>query len=112
MKKYHLLTLFIVFSAACVQAQCVIDRTDTSLFSPAPDSLPCIERTVAYNQIIQIHIPPSFNLEQFGLGFSYVLNVDSVVIDSVKGLPTGMSYTINPANGILYGDSNACATLS
>jgi hypothetical protein len=112
MKKNCLFIFSLMLTVGFLHAQCVINRADTAFFSPNPDSLPCVERTVAYNQILQIHIPASINLQDFGAPISYILNIDSVVIDSVKGMPTGISYQINPSNGILYGDSNACATLS
>jgi hypothetical protein len=71
-----------------------------------------VERTLAYNQVIQILVPDSENLEQFGLAFSYWLTVDSLVLDSVTGFPSGITVALNPANGHFYGGSHACAVVS
>jgi hypothetical protein len=95
-----------------VSAQCTIDPTDTAVFSPRIDSLPCVVRTVAYNQVVQMKMPASIDLQQFGFPISFVLTVDSVVIDSVTGQPSGITYALNPTNGHFMGGANACALIS
>ncbi len=88
---------------------CVIDSANTRFFYPAPDSLPCIERNVAYGEVIQIAVPQTINLQDFGAPFPFILTVDSVVITGVNGLPNGIAYSPNPANGVLYGGERGCA---
>ncbi|MES2619512.1 MAG: T9SS type A sorting domain-containing protein [Bacteroidota bacterium] len=95
-------------------AVCIIDSTNTQFFSPSPDSIPCIERGVGYNQIIQIHIPENFDIGPFaGLppGF-LLLNVDSMQIDSITDFPNGLVYELNPSNGFFLGGDNGCAFAS
>ncbi len=113
MKKIFLL-LLVLFAFLGVQAQCVIDNNNTNFVSPRPDSLPCVERTVFYDQTIQYAFPSSINLGDFipNLPFPYVLTIDSVVIDTVYGLPNGINYVSNPAGGKFKGGQKACALMS
>ncbi len=96
---------------APVVVPCTIDSSNTAFFSPRPDSIPCVERTVPYSQVIQIKIPTSIDLQDFGSPISFVLTVDSVVITGVNGLPTGLTYESNPSGGVFYGGSYGCALL-
>ncbi len=95
-------------------AVCIIDSTNTQFFSPAPDSIPCIERGVAYTQVIQIHVPNTFDIGPFvGLPPGIILlAVDSLQIDSLTGFPTGLTYELNPLNGFFLGGDNGCALAS
>jgi hypothetical protein len=115
MKKFYTLLAFVIASfSAFSQATCVIDSTNTDFFSPRPDSIPCIERGNAYNQVIQIHVPDKFDIGPFaGLPAGLILlNVDSLQIDSLTGFPNGLSYALNPANGFFLGGANGCADLT
>lgn len=93
---------------------CTIDSSNTDFFNPRPDTLPCVERGNAYDQVIQIKVPTSIDLQTLvpSLPFPFVLNIDSVVIDSVTGFPQGLYYMIRPYNGVLYGGDNGCAEIS
>lgn len=91
---------------------CIPDSSNTSFFSPRPDSLPCVERTIAYSEVIQIAVPRTINLQDFGSPFPFILFVDSVVITAVHGLPNGITYKSNPANGKIYGGGYGCALVS
>src|SRR5690606_16602981 len=110
--------IFLLFFALAaffgVQAQCVIDNNNTEFVSPRPDSLPCVERTVFYDQTIQYAFPSSINLGDFipNLPFPYVLIIDSVVIDTVYGLPNGINYVSNPVGGKFKGGQKGCALMS
>jgi hypothetical protein len=110
MKKLYLLlpVLFASFSVFA-GAGCIIDSTNTDFFAPRPDSLPCVERGVMYNQTLQIAVPSTIDLQDFGSPLPFVLTVDSVVITGVNGLPTGLSYASVPFNGVFYGGSKGCA---
>jgi hypothetical protein len=100
MKKITLLFVFALASIV-VSAQCVIDQNNTQYLNPDVNNLPCIEVGVPYEEVIQIYIPSSIQGNQ----------VDSVVITSIDGLPLGITYELNPANGVIPGGGNACVTL-
>lgn len=112
MNKIYSLFAILIFSTSVLFAGvgCTIDTTNTSFFSPGPDSIPCVERGNAYNQIIQIHVPDKFDVAPFvGFGFPILLNVDSMRIDSITGFPTNMNYSLNPFGGFFRGGDNGCA---
>lgn len=114
-KLYALFTLLALnVSVAIATPICTIDTTNTLFFSPAPDSLPCIEVGVAFNQVVQIHVPKTFDVGPFvGLPAGLViLTVDSMRIDSLSGLPTGLTYGLNPADGFFLGGDNGCALVN
>lgn len=113
MKRIYFLVFVALISiqSAFAGVGCNIDPNNTAFFSPRPDSLPCVERGVSYNQVLQIKIPSSVDLQDFGAPISFVLTVDSVVFDSISGLPAGLDYALNPSSGIFYGDANACGVL-
>lgn len=114
MKKIYFSIVALLFSVQSIFAVgCTIDSTNTAFFSPAPDSIPCIERGVAYTQVIQIHVPQQFDIAPFvGLPFPILLTVDSLNIDSITGFPTGLTYDLNPADGHFLGGDNGCALAS
>jgi hypothetical protein len=113
MKKIYVLLAAVLCGIQMIfaGANCTIDSTNTAFFNPRPDSLPCVERNFPYSQVLQIKVPTSVDLATFGLGFSFILSVDSVVFDSITGLPSGLSYSMNPPGGHLYGGNHACAVL-
>lgn len=115
MKKiYSLFALSLIFVQFLLAggSACTIDPNNTLFFSPAPDSIPCIERGNPVNQVIQISVPASIDLANFGAPISFVLTVDSVVITAINGLPTGLTYGFNPYNGVFYGGTNGCSLVS
>ena len=116
MKKIYFSIVGLLFSASTIFAGvgCTIDTTNTHFFSPGPDSIPCIERTVSYTQIIQIHVPQTIDIGPF-VGFPagiIILHVDSLNIDSITGFPTGLSYGINPPSGHFLGGDNGCTLVT
>src|SRR5687768_17047763 len=114
MKKLYSFLIFAFSSISFLAAQppCTIDSSNTAFFSPRPDSLACVERTQSYSQVIQIAVPASINMQDFGAPFPYYLFVDSVVITGVNGLPTYITYSSIPANGVLYGGQRGCALVT
>ena len=110
------ITTFLTFAliAFSASSQCTIDQSNTDFLSPRPDSLSCVERDVYYEQVFQFAIPASINLSDFipNIPFPYILNIEEVVIDSVTGLPDGISYVSNPSDGVLPGGQKGCALLS
>lgn len=113
MKKIYFLFVAALLSTHLLfaGATCTIDSSNTAFFSPRPDSLPCVERGTSYSQVLQIKVPTSVDLQDFGAPIPFVLTVDSVVFDSITGLPNGLNYVINPYSGIIYGGDNACGLL-
>lgn len=116
MKKIYTLIAAIIFSAGMVSAQCTND-TSTAFFSPAPDSLPCIDSGVAYNQTVHVYLWDSLNLQTIYPFSVYLtqpfwLHMDSLVVDSITGFPTGITDQFNPANGHIYPQTHACYTIS
>jgi hypothetical protein len=106
MKKiYTLVAAFAMFIGAA-NAQCTIDANNTDFVAPPQDSFPCIERTVAFSEAIQLSIPGTFTTP---LG---AVSVDSVVITDITGFPVGISYQCNPTNCTFYGGTNACINFS
>jgi hypothetical protein len=113
MKPFYILIFAVLLSVQGVfaGATCSIDTANTQFFSPAPDSIPCIERGVFFSQTIQIHVPNTIDIGPF-VGFPagiIILSVDSMQIDSLTGFPTGLLYTLNPFDGHFLGGDNGCA---
>ncbi len=114
MKKIYLSLFVALLTAGIAGAQCTIDSTaqTTPGANPMADQLPCIEKTVAYNETVQGKIQAyqdtSFTIAGFAINAHIV--VDSVQIDSIAGLPTGINWTKNP--DILYGGGNGCVNFS
>lgn len=115
MKKLYMLFVaaLVSFNAAFAGGGCVIDTTNTSFFSPTPDSIPCIERGVTYDQAIQIYVAETFDIgPMVGAPPGIILlTVDSLQIDSLTGFPNGINYVINPFNGFFLGGDNGCANM-
>lgn len=90
---------------------CTPDPSNTAFLSPSPDSIPCVERDSFYSQVLQIYVPTSIDLQTLipAIPFPFVMTIDSIVIDSVTGLPNGMVYALNPTNGHFLGGTNNCA---
>jgi len=112
MKNFKTLFVASLLSVSGIaSAQCTIDPSNTEFLAPQPQDLPCIERTVPYNQTLQISVPNSIDLSTIvpGLPFPINLTVDSVVITAINGLPTGITTQLNPASGVFYGGTNGCA---
>ena len=109
MKKLLFSALIAISSIFQANAQCTID---TSLIPPGqfsyPDTLPCVERGVAYSQIVQFKIPGTINAQDFGSPIPLTFYVDSMVITGVTGLPTGITATYNPSSGVFYGGQGGC----
>jgi hypothetical protein len=98
----NLLLLVILFTAVFSFGQtCVIDTGNTIYgVSPSPDSIPCVERGVPYQQAIQILVPPSFS----------GVDIDSFKVNNVSGIPAGLSYQCNPVRCVFKGNEKACVS--
>ncbi len=98
---------FVAIASFGVSAQCVIDQNNTDFLSPAPEDLPCIQRTVDYDRVIQISVPATYSFQGI-----ITLTIDSVVINDILDMPTSISYAINPNTGVIEGGSNGCVNLT
>jgi len=111
----RLSTVFaLVFLIVSAQAQCIIDSAAQPLpgISPAPSALPCVERSIPYFQTIQVNCPKTFDTVVNLVVTQYTLTetIDSMELDSVTNLPTGMTFSRNPSR--LKGGENGCLTFS
>lgn len=108
---YSFLFSLTVFSVFAGGPACTPDPNNTAFLSPTPDSIPCVERDSFYSQVLQIYVPVSIDLQTLipAIPFPFIMTIDSIVIDSVTGLPNGMIYALNPSNGHFLGGTNNCA---
>lgn len=102
----------IAFTALNLNAQCTPDPTQTE---PGiyPDSATgfadaCVG--ILYEQLITNVVPADTNVLVFGIPI--LTTIDSIVIDSLHGLPTGMTFECNPANCVFPGGETGCAFIS
>jgi hypothetical protein len=106
MKKLYTLFIAIAFLPSFINAQCTINpalQTTPGIY-PAANNLPCIERTIFYDQTIQGKI--GLNDSIYPFGFAVPVRIDSVRLDSVSGLPQGINWSKSP--DVLYGGGNGC----
>jgi hypothetical protein len=108
MKKVILLSSFMLIFVVFAKAQCTIDPNNTDFLSPAPNDIPCIVRNVPYSEVLQIYIPAQITVP----GIPLPVTVDSIVITGLTGLPNGITWAMNPANGVIRGGNRGCGTIS
>lgn len=110
MKKFYLILGLLVSAAGIASAQCTINAAaqTTPGVNPTAPNLPCIERGVAYDQTLQGKIQTSKDTTI--AGFQATIVVDSVSLDSILGLPTGINWVKNP--DVLPGGGNGCVRFS
>lgn len=105
-----LLSFFMVVAITNAEAQCptcVVDfgaLTEPGL-SPDPDSIPCIEQGVGYSQTVQF-----FNFDTISFS-GQLLTIDSLEIDSVGGMPTGINWSTNKSNNRFGNQEKGCIQL-
>ena len=112
MKKSLLLISFIVLSALQIQAQCVPNTSNTTP-GITPDSATGLSAGtvgVLYSQVLQIFVPATTPVVIFGQ--TVTVTVVSVELNSLTGLPPGLTYACNPSNCLFPGNSNGCADIS
>jgi len=109
MKKLYAIIVLLV-AAIGLNAQCVIDSAAQPRpgISPNPDNLPCLIRSAAFDQTIQVKCPTTYDsVINFGITtYPLAVTVDSIEVDSVINLPTGISWNKNPYR--LAGGANGC----
>lgn len=102
MKKFYAVLLVLFVASNMFAQSCVIDANNTEFVTPSQDSFPCVERSVAYTESIQLSIPGTFTTPVGDV------TIDSVVITSVTGFPTGLNYACNPTTCSFPGGQNGC----
>lgn len=113
MKKFYSLIAALMFAVSFISAQCTINpgAQTTPGVNPTADNLPCIQRTIFYDQTIQAQLDTAYDTTlNIIISIPAHFRVDSMRLDSVTGLPNGISWIQNPA--ILAGGANGCIKLS
>lgn len=105
MKKLLLLIPFLVASLYA-SAQCV---PDTSIHEVGmhPNYFPDGKATEAYSQVFQFKFPADTTVDPIG-----TIAIDSVIVDSVGGLPSGYGYQCSSPRCSYAGGANGCVTVS
>jgi len=108
MKKLYTLLAITAFGINSVFAGlgCTINSNNTDLFNPDPNNVPCAEVGVAYNQTLQFYVPVSQDITI--LGQSVTVYIDSVILNTVTGLPTGLNWNANPSGPLYLPDTHGC----
>lgn len=99
MKK--LFSALLIGSAFFVNAQvtCTADTTNTTYGStPQADEIPCIQKGVYYEQVVQVLLPSQFTQAE----------IDSFKMQTVNGLPTGISYVCGNPDCTFYSEKSGC----
>jgi hypothetical protein len=109
-----LLTICTAIIAGAFAQVCTIDSTNfTSGKYVYPDSLPCISRDLSFSGTVNIKVPDSLDASTFSSSIpanTYYIHVDSIRIDSITGMPTGITAATNPVPGTwVHGGEYACA---
>ncbi len=106
MKKILSIAAAFIIVSVYAYSQCAINNNLTTVgFYPPPDSLDCIERDVNYSADIQFVTPATFDT----MGFT--INIDTIEILSVSGMPTGIAYSCNPPTCQILGGENGCINI-
>lgn len=100
-----------VFFPMGMQAQ--LCNPDPSLTAPGiyPDTLLPVCAGVAFAETITFIVPvdTTVNVPPFGI---FTLPIDSITLDDVINVPTGMSYGCNPGTCVFPGNSSNCILFS
>ena len=84
-----------------LSAQCTIDTTNTVTgFTPTTPAV--VKPGIAYAQTVQVHVPATYS----------PYTVDSLHIDSISGMPAGITYVFNPATGTVLGGQDGAICYS
>jgi hypothetical protein len=112
MKKLYIVITALLL-AVVTNAQCNIDTTQLPLTGsgifPSAAHLPHIVKDSLYDQTVMGKITDTMNMN-FGGFVSVSIRVDSVRLDSINGLPTGINWVKNP--DVLRGGGYGCVEFS
>jgi len=110
MKKIYSLLAVLLVTLSLAHSQCIIDANAQTFpgVNPLPEQLPCVINGAPYDQTLQGQIQQSDDISI--LIISLHVEVDSVSIDSIAGLPNGLTWSKNP--DVLLGGGNGCVQLT
>ncbi len=111
----HLVTLIVAIAlfSTGAWAQCtptIPANSDPGLYPP-DSTLACIERTVAYSEVIEFKNFEDVDATSFGFP-GVTATVDSIRIDSIFDVPTGLTTAFNNASRVYVGGEIGCILLS
>jgi hypothetical protein len=117
--KKSIFFLSIIITIVC-STSAQVCTPDTTNFAAGkyvyPDSLPCITIGQAFSGTVSIKIPDSLDAHDFTTlvpANTYYVHVDSIRIDSITGMPSGITSGTNPVLGSwLHGGDYACSLFS
>ncbi len=110
------LLAFLLAYASVSWSQCPTCNPDLSCVSAdgsptvCPLELPAAFSGEYYEEVLTFYMPASVTDPEFNIA----VDLEQVTITSVTGLPFGLSYTTNNANGVYFplnGENHGCATL-
>jgi len=103
MNDFYRAILFIGLAATWESSftQCTINTLDSTVgFTPGSPGV--VKPGVPYAQTAEVYVPATYN----------VYTVDSLHIDSITGMPAGITYVLNPASGSVIGGSQGAICYS
>lgn len=110
MKKTLLLAALLIGGLSQLNAQCTIMAscsTGTVGYCTTPATatpLPNASEATPYNTTIQVTIGTS--------AFGGAATITDATVTAVTGLPAGLSYSLNPSNGVINGGSSGCMLIT
>jgi hypothetical protein len=110
MKKTLLFAAILLSGLSQLQAQCTIMpscSTGTVGYCTTPATatpLPNASEATPYNTTIQVTIGTT--------AFGGAATITNATVTSVSGLPAGLSYSLNPSNGVINGGASGCMLIS
>jgi hypothetical protein len=107
MKKSLLLVCLLISGMMSVNAQCTITPgcSATAGFCSTPaagTALPNATELLAYNTTIQVTLGTSAS----------GITINNATVTAVTGLPTGMSYSLNPSSGVIMAGASGCILIT
>lgn len=93
--------IFLGATAANGQA-CVIDTNNYSLISPPAEEMPCVERGVPFDGVLQFFTPPDLA----------GVTIDSIRITTFTNLPAGLTTLCTPVICSMKGNGRACINIT
>ena len=106
--------------SVCSSTPPTVCTPDTAAFTAGvnvyPASLPCIIQSTPFSGMVSIRIPDSIDAHTVVSALpanTYYVHIDSVFIDSINGLPAGITGVTNPGDSVwIHGGQFACAQFS
>jgi hypothetical protein len=114
MKKSYLTlfltSCFLLFGWSQLQAQCDPDTTITSS-GIYPATIPEACANLPYATVLTVNIPldTMVSFPPFG---TFSIPIDSLVVDSVSGIPSGITFDCNPSSCVFLGGTSNCILIS